>query len=133
MDVIERSPDKIGSFARRELTKTEFSRKSITSPRNQELNLRQPPCVWQSRSIAGYSADGHESGGIRRSGDRTRTNQRLKPDVLRLAVRGGDAQRIHQLALIFFIRKKPSGRLGPFLLQSLQNQHTAVVRGIRQQ
>src|SRR5258707_3992157 len=106
MDVIERSPDKIGSFARRELTKTEFSRKSITSPRNQELNLRQPPCVWQSRSIAGYSADGHESGGIRRSGDRTRTNERLKPHVLRLAVPGADGDAIIQLVVAFSIVRK---------------------------
>src|SRR5258708_170148 len=77
-----------------------------------------------------YSADGYESSGIRRPGNRAGTNQGFKPDVLRAALSGGNMKRAHKLALIFFIRKKSPRGFGPFLLKALQHQHTAIVCGI---
>src|SRR5258708_16150057 len=71
-----------------------------------------------------YSADGYESSGIRRTGNRAGTNQGFKPDVLRAVLSCRDAQRTHKLALIHRIRKKSPRGFGPFLLKTLHHQHT---------
>ena len=77
------------------------------------------------------SADRDESGGIRRSGNCPRSNQSLKPDVLRDAIGGRNAKRAHELTPIFLIREKSARRFRSFLLQTLEREHASVVSLVR--
>src|ERR1700675_24589 len=73
------------------------------------------------------SADRDESCGIRRPGHCAGSNQRLKPDILRAAIRDSNAERAHELMPIFLIRKEPARCFRSFLLKTLEGEHASVV------
>src|SRR5712692_2322260 len=73
------------------------------------------------------STDGDESSGIRSPGYSARSNQRLKPDILRDALRGRNAERGHELTPIFVIREEPAGRFRSLLLKTLEREHAPIV------
>src|SRR5229473_1148050 len=73
------------------------------------------------------STDGDESRGIRRPGNCAGSNQSLKPDILRDAIRGRNAERAHELSPIFLIRKEPARRFRSLLLKTLECEHASVM------